>query len=58
MNDAGTKTVINSSFISISERKDILKNINGDFVSSKLTGIIGPSGSGKSTLMDIVSGYR
>ncbi|XP_065226170.1 ATP-binding cassette subfamily G member 4-like [Planococcus citri] len=40
------------------EKKDILKNVNGDFQSRKLTGIIGPSGSGKTTLLDIVSGYR
>lgn len=41
-----------------SERKEILKNVSGDFQSRKLTGIIGPSGSGKTTLLDIISGYR
>lgn len=40
------------------EKKAILKNIHGDFLSGKLTGIIGPSGCGKSTLLDIISGYK
>lgn len=41
----------------VSEKLDILKNINGDFRSRELSGIIGPSGSGKSTMLNILSGF-
>lgn len=40
------------------ERKQILKNINGEFFGSELTAIVGFSGSGKSSLLDCLSGYR
>lgn len=45
------------SFTSLG-RKQILKNLNGEFRSGELTVIMGPSGSGKSSLLNILTGFR
>uniref|UniRef100_A0A7S3YX25 ABC transporter domain-containing protein n=1 Tax=Lotharella globosa TaxID=91324 RepID=A0A7S3YX25_9EUKA len=36
----------------------ILKNLNGQFKSGKLTALMGPSGSGKTTLLDVLAGRK
>ncbi|KAJ9597819.1 hypothetical protein L9F63_011314, partial [Diploptera punctata] len=38
--------------------KEILKDVNVEFNSGRLTAIIGPSGAGKTTLLNILSGFR
>lgn len=43
--------------LSFSGNKIVLKNVNGEFRSAELTGVIGPSGSGKTSLLNILSGF-
>lgn len=40
------------------EPKQILRCINGEFRSGRLTAIMGPSGAGKSSLLDVLSGFK
>lgn len=44
-------------YFCVSDVKDILKRINGEFRGRELSCIVGPSGSGKSTMLNILSGY-
>lgn len=41
----------------LSDVKQILNEINGEFRACELSAVVGPSGSGKSTLLNILSGY-
>jgi peptide/nickel transport system ATP-binding protein len=47
----------NISFKYPSAKEYLLKNINIEIDSNKITGLVGDSGSGKSTLCKILSGY-
>lgn len=38
-------------------KKEVLKNVNGEFPGCELSAIIGKSGSGKTSLLNILSGY-
>ena len=37
--------------------KQALKNVNLDFDSQKINGLLGPNGSGKTTLFNIIAGF-
>jgi ABC-type multidrug transport system ATPase subunit len=38
--------------------KEILRGVNGEFRSGRLTAILGPSGAGKSSLLNVLSGFK
>lgn len=48
---------VSKKYVIGDEENWILKNINYEFESQKITAIMGPSGSGKSTLLEIIGGY-
>lgn len=55
---SSSNLIVRILFLCVVGKKTILKNVNGDFQSSKLTALVGESGCGKSTIMDVISGYR
>jgi ABC-type multidrug transport system ATPase subunit len=52
-----TTSYLNNDSHLLAVKKQILKNINGEFRGCELTGIVGQSGSGKTSLLSILSGY-
>ena len=46
----------NVSYRYVGAKNDVLKNINADFETGKVTAIVGKSGAGKSTLLSLIAG--